>query len=230
MDVLQGALFEESWLDGLTPDAEEGAAVAALDAAEHALASSSARFAAAVAALAAGSAFAAIDPLLEAEAVLLPEAGRVARVAAERAMRETAYKRRRLMPRFRRLLHRIDEAHASAAASCCQARWSLMAARVLAQPGYPSGPVQGGGTRYVKGAFYDARAAAALPPDDRVRADRTLKRLGEVPVPAELDLRPLSGDAVLSSMKAGGRNRFILRAAFDGGGPLLVVEDVGPER
>lgn len=230
MDVLRRALFEESWLDGLAADCEDSAAAAVLETAEQSLAAALSHIVAAASALAGGGEFAAIDALLQVETGVLPAAARQAWGVAEQAMRETAYKRRHLMPRFRRLLDRIDEAHEAAAAACSKARWSLMTARVLAHPGHPSGPVQGEGTRYVKGGFYDARAAAALPPDDRVRADRTLKRLGEAPIPAELDLRPLSGDAVLSSMKAGGRNRFILRAAFDRGGPLLVVEDVGPER
>lgn len=87
--------------------------------------------------------------------------------------------------------------------------------------------------RYIKGERYDERAKAALPPDDRVRADRALKRLGEDPPPPEIGLRPIDSqgdgqDGVLWEMRAGGRNRFILRRCRDRCGDLFVVVDVGP--
>lgn len=83
--------------------------------------------------------------------------------------------------------------------------------------------------RYIKGERYDERARTALPPDDRVRADRALKRLGEDPPPPEIGLRPIDGHGgALWEMRAGGRNRFILRRCRDRSGDLFVVVDVGP--
>jgi hypothetical protein len=82
--------------------------------------------------------------------------------------------------------------------------------------------------RYVKSSRFDERAKRALPPDDRVRADRWLKRLGENPPPDEIGLHPLEGqDGLLWEMKAGGANRFILRRCRDRSGDYFLVEDVG---
>ncbi|WP_207457220.1 hypothetical protein [Azospirillum sp. SYSU D00513] len=82
--------------------------------------------------------------------------------------------------------------------------------------------------RYVKSDRFDERVKRALPPDERVRADRTLKRLGENPPPAEIELRPMEGqDGLLWEMRAGGANRFILRRCRDREGDYFLVEDVG---
>ncbi len=169
-----------------------------------------------------------IVPLLRLETDTLPEAARAADETAHAHMQRIAYKRRELMPLFPPLLDRIRAAHDEAAALCATARWRLMAARALADPGGPSSPVQGRGTRYVKSDRFDDRVPQSLSAGDRVRADRALKRLGESPVPVELDLRLLEGSHRLWTIKAGGRNRFILRPDHDRRGALFVVEDAGP--
>ena len=82
--------------------------------------------------------------------------------------------------------------------------------------------------RYVKSDRYVERSKRALPPDDRVRADRLLKRLGEDPPPPEIGLRPMDGQGgILWEMKAVNHNRFILRRCRDRKGDYFLVEDVG---
>lgn len=221
------SLFDEGWLAPFTPDVTAAAAEAAIAAAELGLDRALAGLRAELAALAAGGEARWIGPLLRAETEEFPQAGKAAWAAVEHTMRAIAFKRRELMPHFPGLLDRVEAVHEEASALCGEARWSLLAARALADPGGPSSPIQGHGTRYVKSDRYDARALAALPPDERVRADRTLKRLGGNPVPPELDLRSLPGyEGRLWTMKAGGRNRFILRLDRDRRGPVYVVEDV----
>ncbi|QCO15377.1 hypothetical protein D3869_09155 [Azospirillum brasilense] len=168
-----------------------------------------------------------IDALLALETRGIPASRTAADGAVERVMMEVAFRKRDLMPRFHELAERCRAIHRSALAMARDARWALMLERAAADPGGPSSPIQGTGTRYVKSDRYDARAARSLPPDDRVRADRFLKRLGEDPVPPELELSALEGTA-LWAMKAGNGNRFILRRAELRGVACFFVEDVGP--
>ncbi|WP_051140445.1 hypothetical protein [Azospirillum brasilense] len=168
-----------------------------------------------------------IDALLALEARGIPASGAAAGGAVERVMMEVGFRKRDLMPRFHELAERCRAVHRRALAMARDARWALMLERAAADPGGPSSPIQGTGTRYVKSDRYDARAARSLPPDDRVRADRFLKRLGEDPVPPELELSPLEG-AALWGMKAGNGNRFILRRGELRGVVCFFVEDVGP--
>ncbi|MBK3774033.1 hypothetical protein GAY31_07580 [Azospirillum brasilense] len=168
-----------------------------------------------------------IDALLALETRGLPASGAAADGAVERVMMEVGFRRRDLMPRFHELAEHCRAIHRRALAVARDARWALMLERAAADPGGPSSPIQGTGTRYVKSDRYDARAARSLPPDDRVRADRFLKRLGEDPVPPELELSPLEG-AGLWAMKAGNGNRFILRRGQLRGVACFFVEDVGP--
>lgn len=174
-----------------------------------------------------------IDALLALETTAIPEAALAADAAVERVTMEVGFRKRDLMPRFRALADAVRALHRQALAACRDARWALMVRRALADPGGPSSPIQGAGTRYVKSDRYDARAARSLPPIERVRADRTLKRLGENPIPPELDLHPLDGPGevpreTLWAMKAGHPNRFILRLGEAKGAPCFFVEDVGP--
>ncbi|MFC5354798.1 hypothetical protein [Azospirillum himalayense] len=168
-----------------------------------------------------------IDALLALETRGIPASGTAADGAVERVMMEVGFRKRDLMPRFHELAEHCRAVHRRALAMARDARWALMLERAAADPGGPSSPIQGTGTRYVKSDRYDARAARSLPPDDRVRADRFLKRLGEDPVPPELELSPLAGTA-LWGMKAGNGNRFILRRDELRGVACFVVEDVGP--
>ncbi|TWA85084.1 hypothetical protein FBZ83_104356 [Azospirillum brasilense] len=168
-----------------------------------------------------------IDALLALETLGIPASGTAADGAVERVMMEVGFRKRDLMPRFHELAEHCRAVHRRALAVARDARWALMLERAAADPGGPSSPIQGTGTRYVKSDRYDARAARSLPPDDRVRADRFLKRLGEDPVPPELELSPLEGTA-LWGMKAGNGNRFILRRGELRGVVCFVVEDVGP--
>lgn len=175
-----------------------------------------------------------IDALLALETRTIPASAAAADKAVERFMMEVGFRKRDLMPRFQALADHVRSVHRLALAAARDARWTLMARRALADPGGPSSPIHGVGTRYVKSDRYDARAARGLPPDDRVRADRFLKRLGEDPTPPELDLRPLDlsplddPDRALWVMKAGNGNRFILRRGEAAGAPCFFVEDVGP--
>lgn len=173
-----------------------------------------------------------IDALLALETRGLPASGAAADGAVERVMMEVGFRRRDLMPRFHELAEHCRAIHRRALAVARDARWALMLERAAADPGGPSSPIQGAGTRYVKSDRYDARAARSLPPDDRVRADRFLKRLGEDPVPPELELSPLEGAGLegtgLWAMKAGNGNRFILRRGQLRGVACFFVEDVGP--
>lgn len=168
-----------------------------------------------------------IDALLALETRGIPASGTAADGAVERVMMEVGFRKRDLMPRFHELAEHCRAIHRRALAVARDARWALMLERAATDPGGPSSPIQGTGTRYVKSDRYDARAACSLPPDDRVRADRFLKRLGEDPVPPELELSPLEGTA-LWGMKAGNGNRFILRRGELRGVACFVVEDVGP--
>lgn len=225
-------LFAEAWLAPLSAETprEQALDVArpVIDAAIRHIAGALDALRAQASSLAATGDPAHIVPLLRVEADELPDAARVADNRVHDVMRRVAYKRRELMPLFPPLLDRIGTAHEEAATLCASARWRLMAMRAVADPGGPSSPIQGTGTRYVKSDRFDDRVPQSLPPGDRVRADRVLKRLGESPVPAELDLRPLEGSDRLWTIKAGGRNRFILRADRDRRGMLFVVEDAGP--
>ncbi|KAA0686570.1 hypothetical protein [Azospirillum brasilense] len=168
-----------------------------------------------------------IDALLALETRGIPASGTAADGAVERVMMEVGFRKRDLMPRFHELAEQCRAVHRRALAMARDARWALMLERAVADPGGPSSPIQGVGTRYVKSDRYDARAARSLPPDDRVRADRFLKRLGEDPVPPELELSPLEGTE-LWGMKAGNGNRFILRRGELRGVVCFFVEDVGP--
>ncbi|CAO3448363.1 hypothetical protein [Azospirillum argentinense] len=168
-----------------------------------------------------------IDALLALETRGIPASGVAADGAVERVMMEVGFRKRDLMPRFHALAEHCRAIHRRALAMARDARWALMLERAAADPGGPSSPIQGAGTRYVKSDRYDARAARSLPPDDRVRADRFLKRLGEAPVPPELELSPLAGTG-LWGMKAGNGNRFILRRGELRGVACFFVEDVGP--
>lgn len=173
-----------------------------------------------------------IDSLLALETRGIPASGAAADGVVERVMMEVGFRKRDLMPRFHALAEHCRAIHRRALAAARDARWALMLERAAADPGGPSSPIQGTGTRYVKSDRYDARAARSLPPDDRVRADRFLKRLGEDPVPPELELTPLQGTglegAALWGMKAGNGNRFILRRGDLRGVACFFVEDVGP--
>ncbi len=227
-------LFADAWLDPLSPDltAEDSATI--IDAALAQLLDAQERFRRRLHDLELSGDPAHIRPLLQAESALLPESASNADSAVHGVMQRVAFKRRALLPLFPPLLDRLRVVHAESVVECARARWRLMARRALADPGGPSSPIQGQGTRYVKSDRFDARAADQLPPDDRVRADRALKRLGDYPIPVELDIRSLSGgglDSVgLWTIKAGGNNRFILRRDQDRRGPHFVVEDVGPWR
>lgn len=172
-----------------------------------------------------------IDALLALETRGIPASGAAADGAVERFMREVGFRKRDLLPRFHELAEHSRATHRRALALVRDARWALMLERAAADPGGPSSPIQGTGTRYVKSDRYDARAARSLPPDDRVRADRFLKRLGEDPVPPELELSALDGPgakAGLWGMKAGNGNRFVLRRGEVLGLACFFVEDVGP--
>ncbi|WP_247874249.1 hypothetical protein [Azospirillum sp. TSH58] len=173
-----------------------------------------------------------IDALLALETRGIPASGAAADGAVERVMMEVGFRKRDLMPRFHELAEHCRAVHRRALAMARDARWALMLERAAADPGGPSSPIQGTGTRYVKSDRYDARAARSLPPDDRVRADRFLKRLGEDPVPPELELTALEvtglEGAGLWAMKAGNGNRFILRRGDLRGVSCFFVEDVGP--
>ncbi|SMH56505.1 hypothetical protein [Azospirillum agricola] len=225
-------LFSEAWLADLSADTPRERALDSarpvIDAALRRIAEALGQWRAQAEALGASGDPAHITPLLRTETEGLPRAAEAADSAVHDVMQRVAFKRRELMPLFPPLLDRIRPAHAEAALHCGAARWRLMALRVLADPGGPSSPIQGYGTRYVKSNRFDARALQSLSAADRVRADRALKRLGESPIPAELDLRPLDGHDGLWTMKAGGRNRFILRIGEDRRGSHYVVEDVGP--
>lgn len=228
-----GTLFDAGWLSALS---DEVPRAEALDRARPVVAGAIARTDAAGAAalaridaLVSGAALDAIPALLAAETVELPDAAAVAERSIHDLMSRVAYKRRELMPLFPDLIERVAAVHAAAVRACGTARWRLMAARARLQPGRPSSPIQGAGTRYVKSDRFDARAAESLPAIDRTRADRILKRLGEAPVPDELELRPLDEGGDLWTIKAGGISRFILRVEHDRRGPFYMVEDVGPQ-
>ena len=228
-----GTLFDIGWLSALS---DEVPRAEALDRARPVVADAIARTDAAGAAalaridaLVAGAALDAIPALLAAETDELPEAAATAERSIHDLMSRVAYKRRELMPLFPELIERVAAVHAAAVQACGTARWRLMTARARLQPGRPSSPIQGTGTRYVKSDRFDARAAESLPAIDRTRADRILKRLGEAPVPDELELRPLDGGGDLWTIKAGGISRFILRGERDRRGPFYMVEDVGPQ-
>ena len=228
-----GALFDAGWLSALS---DEVPRAEAFDRARPVVADAIARtdVAGALAlaridALVAGAALDVIPALLVAEAVDLPAAAAASERSIHDLMSRVAYKRRELMPLFPDLIAHVVAVHAAAVHACGTARWRLMAMRARIQPGRPSSPIQGGGTRYVKSDRFDARAAESLPAIDRTRADRILKRLGEVPVPDELELRPLDGGDDLWTIRAGGISRFILRVERDRRGPFYMVEDVGPQ-
>ncbi|PWC32648.1 hypothetical protein [Azospirillum sp. TSO35-2] len=227
------ALFDPAWLASLSAEVPRDEALArARPVVEAAIARVDAAGAMALAridGLVAAAALDAIPALLVAETAELPEAAATAERSIHDLMSRVAYKRRELMPLFPPLIERVAASHAAALAACGAARWRLMAARARLQPGRPSSPIQGAGTRYVKSDHFDARAAESLPAIDRTRADRILKRLGEAPVPDELELRPLDDGDDLWTIKAGGLNRFILRVARDRRGPFYMVEDVGPQ-
>jgi hypothetical protein len=224
-------LFADVWLDALFADIPPEAAASVIDAAVSRVGEALDQFRVRVQEKERGGDPAQIAPLLHAETAILPDAAAAADDAVHTVMRRVAFKRRALLPLFPPLLERLGAAHGEAAVVCARTRWRLMAARALADPGGPSSPIHGHGTRYVKSDRFDARAVENLPPGDRVRADRALKRLGESPIPVELDFRPLElgGVAVagLWSVKAGGSNRFILRQEQDRRGPFFIVEDVG---
>ncbi|MCW2238049.1 hypothetical protein [Azospirillum canadense] len=222
-------LFDPAWLS-IPPDAGHDDVLHRIDEAERRAAGAVARLIAAVECQPDASALdARIDTLLALETRALPEAAKAADEAVERATLEIGFRRRALFPRFHTLADRIPSLHRQALVACRDARWALMVRRALADPGGPSSPLQGGGTRYVKSDRYDARAARALSPIERVRADRTLKRLGENPVPPELGLHSLNGHGdVLWAMTAGHPNRFILRRSEAARVSCFVVEDVGP--
>lgn len=224
-------LFSEAWLADLSADTPRERALDAarpvIDAALLRTAEALDRWRAHAESLGAAGDPAHISPLLQAETEGLPQAAEAADAAVHHVMQRVAFKRRELMPLFPPLLDRLRAVHAEAAIHADAARWRLMALRVLADPGGPSSPIQGKGTRYVKSDRFDARALQSLSAADRVRADRALKRLGESPVPEELELRPLDGHDGLWTMRAGGRNRFILRIDRDRRGPVHVVEDAG---
>ncbi|PWC84030.1 hypothetical protein TSH100_19420 [Azospirillum sp. TSH100] len=228
-----GALFDVDWLSALS---DEVSRMEAVDRARPVVADAIARTdAAGTAALAridglvSGAALDAIPALLAAETVELPDAAAASERSIHDLMSRVAYKRRELMPLFPDLIERVAAVHAAAIRACGTARWRLMAARARMQPGRPSSPIQGAGTRYVKSDRFDARAAESLPSIDRTRADRILKRLGEAPVPDELELHPLDDGGDLWTIKAGGSSRFILRVERDRRGPFYMVEDVGPQ-
>ncbi|KAA0596989.1 hypothetical protein J2848_000103 [Azospirillum lipoferum] len=228
-----GALFDAGWLSALS---DEVPRAEVLDRARPVLADAIARTDAAgtaalacIDALVAGAALDAIPALLAAETVELPDAAAASERSIHDLMSRVAYKRRELMPLFPDLIERVAAVHAAAIRACGNARWQLMAARARMQPGRPSSPIQGAGTRYVKSDRFDARAAESLPSIDRTRADRILKRLGEAPVPDELELCPLDDGGDLWTIKAGGISRFILRVERDRRGPFYMVEDVGPQ-
>ncbi len=225
-------LFTEAWLADLSADTPRAQALDAarpvIDTALARIAEALDRWRAHADQLGATGDPAHIGLLLRVETDGLPQAAETADAAVHHVMQRVAYKRRELMPLFPPLLDRLRAVHAEAAIQVGVARWRLMALRVLADPGGPSSPIQGRGTRYVKSDRFDARAQQSLSAADRVRADRALKRLGESPVPEELDLRPLDGHDGLWTMKAGGRNRFILRDDRDRHGAVHVVEDAGP--
>ncbi|CAO3351290.1 hypothetical protein [Azospirillum melinis] len=227
------ALFDAGWLSALS---DEVPRTEALDRARPVVADAIARTGAAgaaalasIEALVARAELDAIPALLAAETVELPDAAAASERSIHELMSRVAYKRRELMPLFPELIERVAAVHAAAIQACGTARWQLMAARARMQPGRPSSPIQGAGTRYVKSDRFDARAAESLPGIDRTRADRILKRLGEAPVPDELELRPLDGAGDLWTIKAGGISRFILRVERDRRGPFYMVEDVGPQ-
>lgn len=229
----EDTLFDAGWLSALS---DEVPRTEALDRARPVVADAIARTAAAGAAALASiealverAALDAIPALLAAETVELPDAAAASERSIHELMSRVAYKRRELMPLFPELIARVAAVHAAAIHACGTARWRLMAARARMQPGRPSSPIQGAGTRYVKSDRFDARAAESLPGIDRTRADRILKRLGEAPVPDELELRPLDGGDDLWTIKAGGISRFILRVERDRRGPFYMVEDVGPQ-
>lgn len=226
-------LFDAGWLSALS---DEVPRTEALDRARPVVADAIARTGAAGAAalaridaLVSGAALDAIPALLAAETVDLPEAAAASERSIHDLMSRVAYKRRELMPLFPDLIERVAAVHAAAARACGNARWRLMAARARMQPGRPSSPIQGAGTRYVKSDRFDSRAAESLPGIDRTRADRILKRLGEAPVPDELELRQFDECGDLWTIKAGGISRFILRVERDRRGPFYMVEDVGPQ-
>ncbi|MBP2311327.1 hypothetical protein [Azospirillum soli] len=170
-----------------------------------------------------------IDALLALETRDIPRSAAAADQAVERFMLDVGFRKRDLMPRFHELADHVRRVHRDALVICRDRRWELMVERALSDPGGPSSPIHGNGTRYVKSDRYDDRAARNLPPDDRVRADRALKRLGEDPTPPELDLCPMEEQrGLLWTMKAGGANRFILRRGEHRETPCFFVEDVGP--
>ncbi len=227
-------LFADAWLDALSVETPSDAAASVIDAALARVDGALDQFRARVQEVERGGDPARVAPLLRAETAILPDAAATADDAVHAVMLRIAFKRRALLPLFPPLLERLRVAHGEAVVVCARTRWRLMARRALADPGGPSSPIHGHGTRYVKSDRFDARAVESLPPGDRVRADRALKRLGESPIPVELDFRPLElgGVAVagLWSVKAGGSNRFILRREQDRRGPFFIVEDVGPWR
>jgi hypothetical protein len=224
-------LFADAWLDALSVETPPDRAALVIDAALTQVDEALDQFRARVQDLERGRDPAHIVSLLHAETAILPDAAATADDAVHTVMRRVAFKRRALLPLFPPLLERLRAAHGEAAVVCARTRWRLMAWRALADPGGPSSPIHGHGTRYVKSDRFDARAVENLPPGDRVRADRALKRLGENPIPVELDFRPLEIGRVetvgLWSVKAGGSNRFILRQEQHRRGPVFVVEDVG---
>lgn len=222
-------LFDPACLS-IAPDAGHDVVLHRIDAAERRAGEALARLMAATAEAPPDTALDdRIDALLALETRAIPSAAKAADEAVERATMAIGFRRRALFPRFHTLAERIRLVHRQALIACRDARWALMVRRALADPGGPSSPLQGGGTRYVKSDRYDARAARALSPIERVRADRKLKRLGENPVPPELGLHPLiDGIESLWAMTAGHPNRFILRRGAAAGVPCFVVEDVGP--
>ncbi len=221
-------LFDSAWLS-IPPDAGHDA-LRRIDEAERRAGEALARLIAAVECQPDASVpDERIDTLLALETRALPDAAKAADEAVERVTMEVGFRRRALFPHFHALAEQVRVVHRQALVACRDARWALMARRALVDPGGPSSPLQGGGTRYVKSDRYDARATRALSPIERVRADRTLKRLGENPVPPELGLHSLNGHGgVLWAMTAGHPNRFILRRSEAAGVPCFVVEDVGP--
>lgn len=215
------ALFESTWLSA-TPASTREEVLSCIEAAER-------RSDDALARLRDEAGRQTIDGLLALETRDIPGSAAAADQAVERFTLEVGFRKRDLMPRFHALAEHVRRIHRDALAVCRDRRWALMTERALADPGGPSSPIHGTGTRYVKSDRYDDRAARSLPPDDRVRADRALKRLGEDPTPPELDLRPMDGNGdCLWVMKAGGTNRFILRRGEHRGVPCFFVEDVGP--
>ncbi|NUB15933.1 hypothetical protein GAY28_27230, partial [Azospirillum brasilense] len=113
-----------------------------------------------------------IDALLALETRGIPASGAAADGAVERVMMEVGFRKRDLMPRFHELAERCRAVHRRALAMARDARWALMLERAAADPGGPSSPIQGTGTRYGQSDRYDARPARSLPPEARLPAGR----------------------------------------------------------